>query len=139
VRVERRDFLRTLRLSGTVEAVQSFIVSVPRLSGQSGYTLLITRLTPNGARVKPGDILVEFDRQNQVKTALDREAEYRDLEELIQRRQAEQVAAQAQDETELKSAEYDLQAALVDMRKNEVVSSLERKGTVRISPRPKPD
>ncbi len=124
-RVERRPFRRTLRLHGKVEAVQSYSVAAPRLSGQAAGTMVITRLVRNGTRVRSGDILVEFDRQNQMKSVFDREAEYNGLLEQVKKKQAEQAAARARDDTELKGAEYDVQAALVDMRKNEVVTSLE--------------
>ncbi len=124
-RVERRNFRRTLRLHGIVEAVQSYAVAAPRLSGQAAGSMVITKLVRTGTRVRRGDMLVEFDRQNQLKTVLDREAEYNDLLEQIKKKEAEQAAAQARDDTELKGAEYDVQAARVDMRKNEVVTSLE--------------
>jgi multidrug resistance efflux pump len=86
-------------------------------------TMLVTKLVKNGALVKEGDVLVEFDRQNHLKTVLDREAEYEDLVQQIKRRQADQAVAHARDETELKEAEVQVQSALVDMRSNELVSS----------------
>ncbi len=121
-RVERGNFIRAVRLHGTVEAVQSFAVRAPRLAGQTSLTMVITRLASNGSKVRPGDILVEFDRQSQMKSVLDREAEYRELLEQIKKRRADQSTAVARDETELKGAEVDLQSALVDMRTNELVS-----------------
>jgi HlyD family secretion protein len=124
-RVERRDFHRTLRFHGTVEAIQSYSVNAPRLSGQSAAPMVITKLVRNGTHVHRGDVLVEFDRQNQMKTVLDREAEYKDLLQQIRKKEADQAAARARDETEIKAAEYDLQAARVDMRKNDVVTSIE--------------
>lgn len=123
--VERRNFRRTLRLHGVVEAVQSHSIAAPRLSGQAAGSMVITKLVGSGTRVRRDDILVEFDRQSQLKNVLDREAEYSDLIEQIKKKQAEQSAARAHDDTELKGAEYDVQAARVDMRKNDVVTSLE--------------
>ena len=52
----------TIRLSGTVEAVRSRAVIVPRLQGPL-LPLLIIGLVPAGTRVEPGDLLVEFDPQ----------------------------------------------------------------------------
>jgi HlyD family secretion protein len=121
-KVKRGDFLQVVRLHGTVESVQSFAVRAPRLAGQSMATMVVTRLAANGAKVRPGDVLVEFDRQNQMKSVLDQEAQYRELLEQIKKRQADEVVAVARDETELKGAEMDVQSALVDMRTNEVVS-----------------
>ena len=92
----RRD-VRTVRLSGTVEAVQSTTISAPRLSGPNTMSLVITRLIKPGSAVKPGDLIVEFDRQQQLTNALDRRAELQDLEQQIRKREARRARA-AKDE-----------------------------------------
>ena len=79
--VTRRDFVRSLRLNGTVEAVESTSIQAPRLAGQNNNSLVIMRLVSNGSTVKPGDMLVEFDRQEQLRNALDRKADLTDLEQ----------------------------------------------------------
>src|SRR5206468_2891379 len=71
VAIARRDFVRSVRLNGTVEAVESTGIQAPRLAGQNSNSLVIMRLVPNGSTVKPGDMLVEFDRQEQLRNALD--------------------------------------------------------------------
>jgi HlyD family secretion protein len=123
--VERGDFVRTLRLTGTVEAVESTTVATPRLSGPAMTSMVITRLVPPGTRVRQGDLLVEFDRQNQVQTALDRRAELNDLDQQILRRQAEERAAQARDDSELQLAESGLARARLEMVKNEMVPAIQ--------------
>ncbi len=123
--VERRDFVRTLRLAGTVEAVQSQAVLAPRLAGSQLGSLVITRLAPAGARVKRGELLVEFDRQNEIKTFLDKQAEYRGLVDQIAKKQADADAARAKDETQLKQAEDDLKKAELEMLKNEIISRID--------------
>jgi multidrug efflux pump subunit AcrA (membrane-fusion protein) len=123
--VERRDFVRTVRIHGVVEAVDSHTISVPRLSGPGLGQLTITRLAPNGTPVKRGDLLVEFDRQQQERNALDRRAEYLDLEEQIKKKRADQEAARARDDTELAQAENAVRAAELETRKNEVVSRID--------------
>jgi multidrug resistance efflux pump len=81
----------------------------------------------NGSRVRAGDALVVFDTQAQIKNILDRQAEYDGLERQIQRKQADHIAALATDETELKGAELDVQAALVEMRKNDLIPQSQAK------------
>src|SRR5687768_1845593 len=103
--VTRRDFVRAVRLSGTVEAIQSMTISAPRLSGPNANSLVITRLVRAGSTVKAGDLLVEFDRQQQLTNALDRRAELQDLEQQIRKREAQEQAAAAKDESEIKQAE----------------------------------
>lgn len=133
VTVTRRDFVRTLRVTGTVAAVRSSTVSVPRLSGPGQGSLVITRLVRGGASIRRGELLVEFDRQQQVSNAFDRRAEYLDLEEQIARKRAEQAAARAKDETELKQAEHDAERMRLEMLKNEFLPQIEvEKNTQRL-------
>ena len=70
-----------LRLHGSVEPVRSHPVVVPRLNGSGRGTgpgtLVIVHLVKPGTRVRRGDLLIEFDRQTQIKAAHDRQAEYR--------------------------------------------------------------
>jgi HlyD family secretion protein len=142
-KAERRDFVRKLRIHGIVEAVQAYTVTAPRLAGASpaGGTggggggggfggganapLVITRLIRSGTLVKKGDLLVEFDRQGQLKAALDRRAEFLDFEQQIAKKQADQQALRAKDESELKQAENAVEKASLDMRKNEIVSRID--------------
>lgn len=121
VTVKRGRFNHILRLTGRVNAVESYGVQAPRLARQMSSSMIITKILPTGTRVEKGDILVEFDRQNQLKNVLDRQAEYDNLVHQINKKRADQVAALAADKTELKAAEVDLQTAKVEMRKNEVI------------------
>ena len=123
--VESRDFVRSLRLSGTVEAVESTTVAAPRLSGPSSSSLVITRLVKGGTTVRPGDLLVEFDRQTQLTTALDRRAELNDLVQQIRKREAEEDAARARDDNEIKGAESAVARAELEMAKNEMIPKIQ--------------
>lgn len=123
--VERRDFVRTLRIHGVVEAIKFHAVAAPRLSGQGGSSMIITKLIAAGARVQPGDLLAEFDRQAQTKNYLDRETDYRDRVEQIRKKKAEQEAASATDDRELKEAEHAVEKAALDVKKNEILSRID--------------
>jgi len=123
--VERRDFVRTLRIHGVIEAIKFHAVAAPRLSGQGGTPMIITRLIPAGARVQPGDLLAEFDRQAQTKNYLDRETEYRDRVEQIRKKKAEQTADKVRDERELKEAEHAVEKAALDVKRNEILSRID--------------
>ena len=110
-----------LRLQGSVEPVRSHPVIVPRLTGPGTGTLVIVHLVKPGTRVKRGDLLIEFDRQAQIKTAHDREAEYRDFMEQINRKRGEQLTALAHGEAEMKIAENAVKSADLEVLKNEIV------------------
>ena len=122
---ERRDLVHGIRVTGTVEATQSYVVAAPSMTGGGFGTLIITRLAKSGSRVKAGDILVEFDAQNQLQTAMDREADYKDFIEQMRKKQADQAAARAKDETELKQADDAEKAAELEMQRNEVLSKID--------------
>jgi HlyD family secretion protein len=123
--VARKDFVRTTRLNGTVEAVESTSIPAPRLAGQNNNSLVIMRLVPNGSMVKRGDMLVEFDRQDQLRNALDRKADLTDLEQQIRKAQAEEIAAKASDESTLKQAQDAEAKAKLELVKNDLLPKIE--------------
>jgi HlyD family secretion protein len=114
-----------LRLRGTTEAVQARSILAPLLSGQQVGTLTIVRLAASGSRVKVGDPLVEFDRQEQMRDFIDKQADYRKLVDQVAQEQAKEVAARAKDETELKQAEDALRKAELEEQKEELVSRID--------------
>ena len=123
--VKKGDFLRTVRLAGTVEAVQATAIQAPRLSGQNNNSLIIMRLIKAGTAVRPGDALVEFDRQDQLRNALDRRAELNDFDQQIKKRTAEEVAARASDESTLKQAQSALERARNELVKNDMLPRIQ--------------
>lgn len=116
---------RTLRLHGTVEPIRSYPVFVPRLSGSNANSLVITHLAQPGTQVSKGNLLVEFDSQAQIKTAHDREAEYRDVIEQINKLRADQLGARAHDEAALNQADNAVKSAEVDVSTNDVRAQID--------------
>jgi HlyD family secretion protein len=125
VTVARKDFVRNVRLNGTVEAVESTSIPAPRLAGQNNNSLVIMRLVPNGATVKRGDVLVEFDRQDQIRNALDRKADLTDLEQQIRKAEAEEIAAKASDQSTLEQARDAEAKAKLELVKNDLIPKIE--------------
>jgi len=125
VQVARKDFVRTRRLNGTVEAVESTSIPAPRLGGQNNNSLVIMRLVDNGATVKAGDVLVEFDRQDQIRNALDRKADLTDLEQQIKKAEAEEIAAKASDDSALQQARDAEAKAKLELIKNDLLPKIE--------------
>jgi multidrug resistance efflux pump len=112
--------VRAVRLHGSVEPERSQPVFVPRLSGTGLNSVVITYLAKAGTRVKKGERIVEFDSQAQIKTAGDREAEYRGLVEQINKTHADQAALRAHDEMAIKQAENAVKSAELDVSTNDV-------------------
>ncbi len=125
VEVQRRDVSHVLRVHGTVEAENAVAVVVPRILGQNVTALVVTRLVPNGTRVAAGDLIVEFDRQAQLDLALEKKAEFRDLEEQVHRKAAEQAEMRAKDDTALKTSENALALAHLEVDKNPLLPRIE--------------
>ena len=129
LKVVRGAFVKTLRMTGLVESIHFHNVAAPRLVGATGpgsNTLIITRLMPSGSLVAPGQLLVEFDRQNQLKAAIDRRSEHRDLEEQIRKKRAEQEQAHAKDDTELSVAANAVENARLEMKKNAYLGRIDQ-------------
>jgi HlyD family secretion protein len=116
---------QVLRLKGTTEAVQSRAILAPLLAGQQVNSLTIIRLVPAGTRVKPGDLLVEFDRQAQMKDYVDKQAEYVKLVDQVAQEQAKENAARAKDETDVRQAENNLRKWELEMQKAEIASRID--------------
>ena len=114
-----------MRLKGNTEAVEARAVLAPLLAGQQIGTLTIIHLTPAGTKVKQGDLLVEFDRQAQMRDIIDKQAEYQKLVDQVAGEQAKESAARAKDETELKAAENNFRKAELEIQKAEIVSRID--------------
>jgi HlyD family secretion protein len=128
-KVTRGPFVKTLRMTGLVEAIRFHNVAAPRLVGATGpgsNTLIITRLLKSGTPVVAGQLLVEFDRQNQLKAAIDKRSEYRDLEEQIQKKRAEHEQLRAKDEAELAVAANAVENARLEMTKNAYLGRIDQ-------------
>jgi multidrug efflux pump subunit AcrA (membrane-fusion protein) len=123
--VQRADFVQTVRLTGTVEAVNFLAIAAPRLSGPGLGSLIITKLSLSGSHVNKGDLLVQFDQQQQVKNALEQEATYVDLVEQINKKKADQSAARATDESALHQAQNDVNSAAFEVKRNEILSKID--------------
>lgn len=116
---------QTLRLKGKTEAVQARSIQAPLLAGQTVGTLTITRLVHSGTRVKQGDLLVEFDRQAQLRDFVDKQSQANDQNSKVLEEQAKEASARAKDETEIKQAENSLRKAELEMQKVELLSRID--------------
>src|SRR3982074_2786287 len=82
-------------------------------------------LTLGGSHVQRGDLLVEFDRQGQIRDSLDKQAEYDKLNGQVLEELAKEDGGRAKDETETKQAEDNLSKAELEMQKVETFSHID--------------
>jgi HlyD family secretion protein len=116
---------QTLRLKGMTAAIEARSIQAPLIAGQQVGTLTITRLVASGTLVKRGDLLVEFDRQAQLRDFVDKQAQSDDENEKVIEEQAKEAAARAKDETGIKQAEDSLAKAQLEMEKVELLSRID--------------
>jgi HlyD family secretion protein len=114
-----------LRLTGTTQAAHTRSIQAPVLAGDKEGTLTITSLRAAGSSVKQGDLLVEFDRQAQLRDYLDKQAQNNKLTDDVLQEEAKETAARAKDETEIRAAEGDLAKAELEMQKVEILSRID--------------
>jgi len=114
-----------VRLTGTIQAVHFFTVQVPQMSGQGGRVTL-TKLIANGAPVKTGDLLAEFDRTKQMDDAREAQAKYDDLSHQVDQRRAQNRADAEKRASDLQKAEADLAKAELQLRKGPLLSEIDR-------------
>jgi HlyD family secretion protein len=116
---------QTLRLKGMTAAVAARSIQAPQLAGQQLDSLTITKLIASGTRVKQGDLLVEFDRQAQLRDSVDKQAQSENQNEKVIEEQAKEEAARATDETEITQADDALSKAKLEMEKVELMSRID--------------
>jgi HlyD family secretion protein len=123
--VARGVFVRQLRLTGTVEAVEAYTIAGPQISGSGFGQLVVTRLPTAGAHVKKGDLLAEFDQQSQVQAFLDARAAYQGLADQVATTEAAEVAARAKDDTDLKQAVDNLKQDQLEILKDPILAQVD--------------
>ncbi len=122
VRVVRGNFVNSIRLTGTMEAVESYNVTAPRIRGASGSTLMLTELDTPGTKVKKGDVVAEFDPEVEVQNYLTAHAAYQGLVDQIAAKKADAAAARATDDTSMTQAEDAVKKAQLEILKDPILS-----------------
>jgi HlyD family secretion protein len=115
----------SVRLTGKTQAVRSRAILAPLLAGQQVGTLTIVKLAASGSHVKQGDLLVEFDREAQLRDYIDKKAQSDDQNGKVMEAQAAEVAAKSKDETDLEQAQTALSKAELEMQKIELLSRID--------------
>jgi HlyD family secretion protein len=114
-----------VRLTGKTQAMRSRAILAPVLAGQQVGTLTVIKLVPSGSHVRKGDLLVEFDRQAQLRDFMDKQALSEDENGKVLQAQAAEAAAKAKDETDIEEAQSALTKAQLEMQKVELLSRID--------------
>lgn len=116
---------REVRVTGLIQAVRATKVLVPQIWGQGG-PMTLTRLIPNGSRVKEGDLIAVFDSTQQVDNARDAQAKYDDLVHQVEQKVAQNRADAEKRVADLRQAEADLAKAEIELKKGPVLAEIDR-------------
>ncbi|MEX2303347.1 MAG: efflux RND transporter periplasmic adaptor subunit [Bryobacterales bacterium] len=116
---------RAVRSTGTIQAVRYLLVQTPRISGRNSRLTLVA-LVPNGAMVKEGEPLAEFDHTEQLEAGREAQAKYDDLSHQVEQKKAENDAEQAKRRLDQREAESELKEARIQLRKGPLLSEIDR-------------
>lgn len=115
----------TLRATGTVQALQSFSIRVPQISGLTSRVTL-TFLIPNGSKVTKDQVLAEFDRTAILDEARETEAKLAETGHQLEEKQAQFHSDRAKRDLLISEARAELQKAQLQLRKGPILSEIER-------------
>ena len=119
-RVERRDFLRTVRARGELKSAQSVQVTAPQTPD-----LKIVQLAENGKTIRAGDIVVKFDESAQEDTMILRETNVRQVDSEIKQATAQHSITDERNAMEIMQAQYNLERAELEASKQEILAEIE--------------
>src|SRR5579864_719369 len=121
IEVKRGEFLDSLQFHGEVKALKSVTISAPAEAGD----LQIVKILPEGTAVKPGDVVVEFDKTKTEQDLAQFRSSLKSAEAEIGQAKAQARLTEEQDKTDVLKARYDVEAAKLEASKQEIVSKIE--------------
>ena len=120
--VTRGDFVDYIQIRGDIRPAKSIQLAAPL---DAGGELQIVKLVKNGATVKKGEVVVEFDATQLKQRLMERQSELKTAEGEIEQSLAQTKITAEQRQTEILKAKYDVERAKLDLGKRDIVSRLE--------------
>ena len=121
ITVERGEFIDSTHLRGEVKALKSVTISAPADAGE----LRILTIANDGAHVKEGDTVVEFDKTKTEQDLAQYQSSLRFTHADIEQARAQAGLTEEQDLTAVMKARFDVESAKLDAGKQEIVSEIE--------------
>ena len=154
VAVSLGDLRATIRVNGTIAAQNSQALLAPRIMGSRGdfnrggdgggraggggnaggggmggpggdFQLTLLQLAKAGVRVKQGDVIAQFDPQNQMQRFDDYKDSVVQLENTIKKQMANLAAVKEQHDQEVRTAKADWDRAVLDLKTEKVRSAID--------------
>ena len=119
--MKRGEFLDSLEFRGEIKALKSVTISAPSEAGD----LQIIKVSAEGTAVKPGDVVVEFDKTKTEQDLAQFRSSLKSAEAAIDQARAQARLAEEEDKTTVLKARYAVESAKLEASKQEIVSKIE--------------
>lgn len=119
--VKRGEFLDSVEFRGEVKALKSLAISAPAGAGD----LQIVKIASDGAMVKKGDVVVQFDSTKTEQDLAQDRSVLKSAEAEIEQARAQARLTEEEDVTAVMKARFDVETAKLDAGKQEIVSKIE--------------
>jgi RND family efflux transporter MFP subunit len=123
--VKRKEFVEYQQVRGEVKARNSVTISAPFGAGD----LQILTVSKTGTVVKKGDVIVQFDTTPVRVNFEQKQSGLRSADAQIRQSDARARLDQEQRKTDMLTAEYNVERAQLDARKQEILSDIEAEKT----------
>lgn len=121
IEVKRGEFLDSLQFRGEVKALKSVTLSAPSDAGD----LQIIKVSAEGTAVKPGDVVVEFDKTKTEQDLAQYRSSLKSAVAAIDQARAQARLTEEGDTTTVLKARYAVESARLEASKQEIVSKIE--------------
>ena len=119
--VQRGEFLDAVQFRGQLKAMKSVTITAPANAGD----LQILKIAADGAPVKKGDVVVEFDPSKTRQDLAQDQSILKSAQAEIEQVRAQGRLTEEADTTAAMKAKYDVELAKLEASKSEVVSRIE--------------
>lgn len=119
--VKRGEFLDVLQFRGQMKAMRSVTMTAPANAGD----LQILTIAADGAQVKKGDVVVQFDPSRTQQDLAQDQSVLKSAQAEIEQVRAQGRLTEEADTTAVMKAKYDVEVARLDASKSEVVSRID--------------
>jgi len=119
--VKLSEFVDSQQLRGEVKALRAIGISAPAEVGD----LLIVKIATDGAAVKKGDVVVEFDKSRTEQDLAQFKSVMKSAQAQIDQDRAKARLVEEEDVTAVMKAKYDLESAKLEAGKQEIVSAID--------------
>jgi multidrug efflux pump subunit AcrA (membrane-fusion protein) len=119
--VTKGEFVDVVEIRGDVRPFKSTVLNAPMMAGD----LQILKIVPNGATVKAGEVVLEFDGATLKRTIQEKQSELRQGNEELRQQVAQAGVGSEADRTALLHAGYDVERAKLGLGDEAITSKVD--------------